>query len=218
MNASQALDDAKRLMCDIGERMYQRQLVAGSEGNLSLRSKDNEILCTPTGLCKGRLSPSDLCLVTPEGDPLAGDRSPSSEIKLHLEILHARSDIQAVVHAHPPYATTLAVLKQPLPRAVTPESEVFFGKVAIAHYETPGTKAFAETVLPFLSDSNACLLAHHGGVTYGNSLEHAYHLMEMLEAHCRTIYLARQLGEIPTIPAGKLPELVALRKQLYSYE
>lgn len=207
MSTSLTLDDAKLLMCAIGKRIYARQLVAGSEGNVSLRLPGGNILCTPTGLCKGRLAPQDLCEVNLNGEQLSGERKPSSEIKLHLEILKACEASNAVVHTHPPYAVALAVHGKAVPRYVTPEAELFFGEIPMIPYETPGTLEFAQAVLPFMPDSNACLLAHHGAVTHAADLETALNLTELLEAHCRTIHLARQLGELPTLPEDKQAEL-----------
>jgi len=203
----------KQAICDVGRRMYERRLVAGSDGNLSVRLTDEQVLCTPTMICKGRMDPEDLCIVDSQGEQLAGRRLRSSEIFLHLEILQARPDVQAVVHCHPPHATAFAVAGEPLPRAVTPEAEVFLGEVPIAPYETPGTAAFAKTVLPFVQRTNVCLLAHHGSVTFAESLERAYALTEMLEAYCQTLLLARQLGPLNGLPAEKCRELLEIRNR-----
>lgn len=208
------MTDARQLkqeICEIGRRMYERGLVAGNDGNLSVRLTDDEVLCTPSMLCKGQMSPEDLCLVDMQGNQLAGQRKRTSEILLHLEIMQARPDVQAIVHAHPPHATAFAVTGQPVPRAVTAETELFLGEVPTAPYETPGTAVFARSVLPFVARTNVCLLAHHGSVTYAESLEQAYCLTEMLDAYCRVLILAQQLGPIKTLPADKLEDLQELR-------
>lgn len=208
------LANLKVHLCEIGRRMYERRLVAGNDGNISVRLDDERVLCTPTMICKGRMTPDDLCIVDMRGEQLEGMRRRSSEILLHLEILAARSDVKSVVHCHPLHATAFAIAGEPLPRFVTPESECCLGEVPIAPYETPGTPEFAKTVLPFVQRTNVCLLAHHGSVTYADSLEQAYCLTEMLEAFCETLLIARQIGEPKTLPEHKWAELLAIRLQL----
>lgn len=202
----------KQQMCDIGRRMYERGLVAGHDGNLSVRLTESEVLCTPTGVCKGRMAPDDLCVVDLDGKQIGGCRKRTSEILLHVEILKARTDVQAVVHSHPPHATAFAVTGKPVPRGITAEAEYFLGEIAIAPYETPGTETFAKTILPHVRQSNVCLLANHGAVTFADSLEQAYALTEMLDAYCQTIMLAQQIGVPKTIETEKLDELRALRE------
>ena len=210
MHNAQAI---RQEICDIGRRMYERGLVAGNDGNIAVRLTEEEVLCTPTGLCKGRMSADDLCVVDMNGDQLGGRRRRTSEILLHLEILKARPDVQAVVHSHAPHATAFAVSGQSVPRGATAEAEYFLGEVPMAPYETPGTLAFAQTVVPFVHKSNVCLLADHGAVTYGNSLDFAYSLTEALDAYCHILILSRQLGPVQTLPADKMNELHELRVQ-----
>ena len=208
------VESLKQEICEVGLRLYQRGLVAGSDGNISVRLTEGEVLCTPTMLCKGRMTTADICLVDMEGNQLARSRKRSSEILLHLEILKARSDVNGVVHCHAPHATAFAVAGQPVPRAAMPEAEFFLGEVPLAPYETPGTSDFAKTVLPFVHQSNVCLLSNHGTVSYADSLEQAYSLTEILDAYCRIVLFAQQLGPIHSIPAEKCAELAAQRTEL----
>lgn len=201
----------KQAICDIGLRMHERGLVAGNDGNISVRMTEEQVLCTPTGICKGRMTPDDLCVVDMVGNQCDGERQRTSEILLHLEIFKARPDVNAVVHSHAPHASAFAVTGEPVPRGVTAESEYFLGEIPIAAYETPGTQAFAETILPSVDRSNVCLLAQHGVVTYGATLDMAYMLTEALDAYCQTVILARQIGTPKTLPAAKLAELHTLR-------
>jgi L-fuculose-phosphate aldolase len=210
MNDFQSL---KQAVCDIGDRIYQRGFAAANDGNISVRLNQNEVLCTPTMHCKGFLQPSDLCVVDMEGNQLAGQKKRSSEVLLHLEIMKARPDVQSVVHCHPPHATAFAVAREPIPQAVLPEVEVFLGEVPIAPYETPGCKKFAETVLPFVHQSNVILLANHGTVSFGETVERAYWWTEILDAYCRILILARQLGPIQYLTREETQELVDLKKK-----
>ena len=166
--------ELKQAICEIGDRIYKRGFAAANDGNITVRLNETEVLCTPTMHCKGFLTPDDICLVDMDGRQLGGSKKRSSEALLHLEIMKARPDVQSVVHCHPPHATAFAVAREPIPQAVLPEVEVFLGEVPIAPYETPGGKKFAETILPFVQQTNVIILANHGTVSYGESVERAY--------------------------------------------
>ena len=131
---------------------------------------------------------------------------------LHLEIYRARQDVKSVVHCHPPHATAFAVAREPIPQCVLPEVEVFLGDVPITRYETPGGKAFAETILPFVDKTNVIILANHGTVSFGESVERAYWWTEILDAYCRILMLARSLGRVNYFPEDKERELLELKQ------
>ncbi|HEY3393479.1 MAG TPA: class II aldolase/adducin family protein [Lacipirellulaceae bacterium] len=209
----QSVEELKQAICDIGDRIYKRGFAAANDGNISVRLNDAEVLCTPTMCCKGFLNSDDICVVNMEGEQLAGRKKRSSEVMLHLEIMKARPDVQSVVHCHPPHATAFAVAREPIPQAILPEVEVFLGEVPIAPYETPGGKKFAETILPFVHKSNVIILANHGTVSYGESVERAYWWTEILDAYCRILILARQLGPIHYLSPEKTQELIDLKKK-----
>ncbi len=140
-----------------------RQYVDGNGGNyLSFRIGPNAVLCTPSLVSKFDLTPADICLTDINGKQIAGSKTRSSELLLHLEIYKAVPQAKAVVHCHPPHATAYAITGCLPPSLIIPEFEVIVGKVAVAPYETPGTMAFAETVLPYAKDHNTILLANHG--------------------------------------------------------
>jgi L-fuculose-phosphate aldolase len=207
------VQELKEAICDVGRRIYQRGFAAANDGNITARLNENEILCTPTMCCKGFLTPGDICLVDLAGNQLAGRKRRSSEVLLHLEIMRARPDVQSVVHCHPPHATAFAITREPIPQAVLPEVELFLGEVPIAPYATPGTKKFAESVLPFVANSNVILLANHGTVSYGESVERAYWWTEILDSYCRVLILSRQLGPIHHFSRDETQELIELKKQ-----
>jgi L-fuculose-phosphate aldolase len=201
-------------MCEIGRRVYAKGFAAANDGNISYRLDENRVLCTPTRVSKGFMKPDDLCIVDMEGKQLAGTRKRSSEILLHLAVMKARADVKSCVHCHPPHATAFAVAHEPIPKCVLPEFEVFLGEVAIAPYETPGTQAFANTVLPFVQDTDTILLANHGTITYGSDLEDAYFKTEIIDAYCRILMLAKQLGTVNYYPEDKAAELIKIKPGL----
>ena len=161
-------------ICEIGRRVYNRGFAAANDGNITIRINDRDVLCTPTMVSKGFMKPDDICKVDYEGKQLAGKRKRSSEILLHLSVYKHRPDVMAVVHCPPPHATAFAVAHEPIPKCVLPEVEVFLGEVPISVYETPGGQKFADTIVPYVKDCNTILLANHGTVTFGPTLEKAY--------------------------------------------
>ena len=128
--------------------------------------------------------------------------------------MKARPDVRSVVHCHPPHATAFAVAHEPIPKCVLPEFEVFLGEVAISPYETPGSQKFADTVLPYVKDTETILLANHGTVTYGTDLEDAYFKTEIIDAYCRILLLAKQLGRVNYYDDAKAAELIKLKPNL----
>lgn len=201
----------KQDICEIGRRLYNKGFAAANDGNITVRVGENEVLCTPTMHSKGFLKPEDISLVDMTGKQLSGVKKRSSEALLHLEIYKQRSDIKSVVHCHPPHATAFAIAREPIPQCVLPEVEVFLGDVPITKYETPGGQAFADTILPFVKKTNVIILANHGTVSYGTNVEQAYWWTEILDAYCRMLMLARDLGRVNYFSEPKQRELLELK-------
>ena len=201
-------------MCEIGRRVYAKGFAAANDGNISMRLDENRVLCTPTRVSKGFMKPDDLCIVDLDGKQLAGNRKRSSEILLHLSVMKARPDVKSCVHCHPPHATAFAVAHEPIPKCILPEFEVFLGEVAIAKYETPGTQAFADTVIPYVKDTDTIILANHGTITCGSDLEDAYFKTEIIDAYCRILLLSKQLGTINYYSDDKAAELIKIKPNL----
>jgi L-fuculose-phosphate aldolase len=206
-----------------GRRLYQRGLVAGTEGNLSVRLDVESILITPSGLVKGDLEPSDLIranastgqpLVEPGGPAVAEDIAParqflpSSEIGMHLA-LYDRADVAAVVHAHPPYATAIAAAGQSLEPPILAEQPLLLGEVPVLPFALPSTAEVADAVSDLPATCRAFLLAHHGATTVGGHIEEAIVRMEVLESCARATWLSRTLN-----PEARLSDeqVAALRK------
>ncbi|MBL8799422.1 MAG: class II aldolase/adducin family protein [Planctomycetia bacterium] len=204
----------KEQICEIGRRVYAKGFAAANDGNISIRLNDKEILCTPTMVSKGFMKPEDLCVVDYDGKQLRGTRKRSSEILLHLSVYKNNPQVNAVVHCHPPHATAFAVAGEPIPKCVLPEVEVFLGEVPIAIYETPGGQKFADTIIPFVKNCNTIILANHGTVTFGPDLEKAYWNSEIIDAYCKILILARQLGKVNYFTKDQTRELLALKKKL----
>jgi len=197
----------------VGRKLWDRQYVDGNGGNISVRLGAEFVLCTPTMLSKADLEVADICLSDLDGKILAGDRTLTSELLLHLEIYKANPKARAVVHCHPPYATAFAITGTVPPNGLIPEYEVFIGPAAVAPYETPGTQAFAETVLPWVHEHNTILLKNHGVVCWADTVTHAEWLCEIMDTYCKTYLIAKQIGEpLAVIPDDKIDDILR-RKQ-----
>lgn len=201
-------------MCEVGRRLYNKGFAAANDGNISYRLSDDRVLCTPTRVSKGYMKPDDLCVVDMDGNQVAGKRKRSSEVLLHLTIMKHRPDIRSCVHCHPPHATAFAVAHEPIPKCTMPEFEVFLGEVAITPYETPGGQKFADTIIPYVKDTETILLANHGTITCGTDLMDAYFKTEIIDAYCRILLLARQLGRVHHYSDAKAAELIKLKPNL----
>ena len=205
----------KEEICAVGKKLWLRQFVDGNGGNISYRIGPNEVLCTPTKLSKFDLTPKDICMTDLNGVQIAGTSKRTSEVLLHLEIYKAMPLARSVLHCHPPHATAYAATGLVPPAGVLPEFEVFVGKVAIAPYETPGTQAFAETVLPYVKQHNTILLANHGVVCWADTPTGAEWRAEILETYCWTLMIAAQLGApIARIPEDKIRELITIKNNM----
>ncbi len=199
----------------VGRKLWERQYVDGNGGNISVRLSPHYVLCTPTLCSKGDLTMEDMSLVDLDNYQICGDRPQTSEILLHLEIYKAVPKAKAVIHCHPPYATAHAVAGVIPPGNLIPEQEVFVGPVALAPYETPGTMAFAKTVLPFVKNHNTILLANHGIVCWADTVTHAEWYVEVVDTYCKTVMIASQLGrKLNEIPADKVEDLLAIKKKM----
>jgi L-fuculose-phosphate aldolase len=201
----------KQEICEIGDRLYKKGFAAANDGNISYRVGENQVVCTPTMISKGFMKPDDLCIVDMDGRQLSGKRKMTSEVKLHLAIMKERADIKSVVHCHPPHATAFGIAREPVPSCVLPEVEIFLGDVPIAKYEIPGSQEFANTILPFVHKANVIVLANHGTVSFGETLERAYWWTEILDAYCRMLMLARGLGSINYFTEPEAKALLQLK-------
>lgn len=206
--------EAKKAILSCGARLYSRGLVAGNDGNLSVRVSPDHLWTTPTGVSKGQMTEEMLVKVDLEGVPIEGKHRPSSELKLHLRLYQARPDIAAVLHAHPPAATSFAAAGLPLTQPVLQEAVLQLGEVPLVPYALPGSEALAEGVVPYCGDARALLLEFHGAVTWGSSLEQALFRMETLEQLATVTLHLRTLGITRELPPALVNELIALREKL----
>lgn len=203
----------KQEMCEVGRKLYAKGFAAANDGNISYRIAENEVLCTPTLVCKGFLKPDHICKVDLTGKQLAGTHKRTSEVLLHLEIYKMDPTVKSVVHCHPPHATAFAVAGEPIPTCILPEVEVFLGPIPLTVYETPGGQAFAETIKPHVKNSRVAVLKNHGTVSWGESVDRAFWWTEILDSYCRILMLAKQIGRVDRLSVEKVGELLDLKEK-----
>ncbi|MGH7519751.1 MAG: class II aldolase/adducin family protein [Gemmatimonadales bacterium] len=175
-------------------QLAARGLIAGRDGNLAVRIGTERVLVTPSGYIKSLVTAADMVEVDLSGKPRRRtSRKPTSELDLHLRILRHRPDVHAVVHAHPPTATGFAVAGQEIPGNLLPELTFIVGPVALVPYGKAGTPELGDRVVPYLKEHNGLLLAKHGAVTMGTTLDEAWIRMETLEHSARIIVVAMRL-------------------------
>ncbi len=213
---SPANRNRREQIVDVGRRLWAREYVDGSGGNISIRVGETLALCTPTQVSKGFMRPDDCCMVNFDGDRVAGARQRTSEILMHLEIMKVQPRAVACVHAHPPHATAFAATGTTPPTGILPEFELFVGEVPLAAYETPGTIAMARKVAEHCADHNTVLMANHGVVSWSHvSVEDAYLKIEIVEAYCRTLLIATQFGRTPNrFTPGQMRDLLDIKRNL----
>lgn len=208
--------EAKKLIVEIGRRMYQKNFVAANDGNISVKVDDDIIWATPTGVSKGFMTEDMMVRMRLDGTVLSqGERGPSSEIKMHLRIYNENPEVGGVCHAHPPVSTSFAIAGMSLDRAIYPEALVNLGVVPCVHYETPGSQGIPDSVAPYARDYNALLLANHGALAWGSDLMEAWYRLESTEHYAMIImYTSNIIGRANVLSCDQVGELVEIRKRM----
>jgi L-fuculose-phosphate aldolase len=206
----------KEQICAMGKRLWEREYVDGNGGNMAIRVGEDIAICTPTLVSKGSLKPEDMCLVDFEGNQLLGTKKRTSEILMHLaDDEAAAASAIATCHCHPPYPRRSRSSGEAPPTCMLPEYEVFCS-VGVAPYRTPGSPDMGKLVAELTDQYNTILMANHGVVTWShNNIEEAYWRMEIIEAYCRTIVVAGQLGKpIQTFTGPQMKDILNIKQSL----
>ena len=203
---------AKKAIIDIGQRMYTRGFVAANDGNISVKTGDNEVWATPTGVSKGFMKKKMLVKVDLDGNVLEGTYKPSSELKMHLRAYRENKDIRAVCHAHPPICTCSAIAGIPLDVPVLAEAIITLGNVPIAPYAELGSKEVPEVIAPYCHTHNGILLANHGAVTWAEDIYEAYYRLESMEYYANILLITGNiLGKQNQLTKEQIDALLAMR-------
>jgi L-fuculose-phosphate aldolase len=190
-------------------------MVAATDGNLSARTAGGSILVTRSGVSKGRMTAADILDVAADGTALSGGGRPSTELAMHLAVYRLRTDAGAVVHAHPVHATAFAVAGIPLDEDLLPEVIVALGSIPLAPYATPSTPEVPASLEPLLAAHDAILLANHGALTIGATVDDACMKMEKLEHAARIMLLTRFLGGGRRLSSEEIGRLAQVSQRSY---
>jgi L-fuculose-phosphate aldolase len=208
--------EVRSAILECGRVCYERRLMTSNDGNISVRTSGG-ICITPSGFSKGRMSEDDLIVVDLDGRVISSspDRSPSTETPMHLEVYKQREDVNAVIHAHPVFATALTVAGLDFPSDVLPEVSLTLGDVPVTAYATPSSREDADAVRPFVKNHNAILLRQHGSLTFGKDLEEALIHLERIEHVAEVFWRAQMLGKVSRIPPEAIERLTAIREKFF---
>jgi L-fuculose-phosphate aldolase len=211
---SHAVREARGEVVRTARLLRERGLAVGTSGNVGVRLDDGRIAITPSSMDYDELTVEDVAIVTADGDASDGRRSPSSELPLHVAVFAARPDVRAIVHSHSPFATTFSVARREIPAVhyvlamlVAPGRDA----LRVAPYATFGTPELAASVAATLGQDQACLLANHGAIAVGRTLQSAFGRAERVEELAMFAWRAERLGGAVLLSAD---ELDAARDQM----
>ena len=188
------MEQDRETLCQVCLLLYQRGYVVSNDGNVSVRIGEDQVLITPSGVSKGRLTPDMLVVCDLEGRVLAGCLHPSSESAMHLLVYRERPDVGAVVHAHPPAATAFSICRRPLKERYLAEMIVGLGEIPVTEFAMLSTDEVPDSVRPFVQDHSAVLLANHGALAWGPSLWSAFDRLEVVEQTAKVFYYVDRIG------------------------
>src|SRR5687767_3896951 len=206
-----AEEQARADIVEVGRRLWERGYVASNDGNISVRLDDHRLITTPKNVSKGFMTPDMMVVTDLDGKKISGERDPSSELKMHLEVYRNRPDARAVVHAHPPTATGFAVAGIALDRAVLAEVITTLGSIPIAEYATPSTEELPAAVRKYVKAHDGLLLANHGALALAGDVMSAYYRMETIEHFAKISLVARTLGRENVLSRDEVERLQGLR-------
>ena len=205
--------EIKHEICEIGKTIYGLGFIAACDGNISYRNRD-KIYLSASGVSKGSLTPDQILTVDINGKVLSGKMKPTSELPMHLAVYRLRNDVNAVIHAHPPYATALSLVGLSLADCILPEVVLSLGKVPSAKYATPSSEKGADAISELIQKYDALILDRHGTLTVGKTLKEAFYKLERIEHSAKVTSIARQMGEISPLPKDEVDRLISIAEEM----
>jgi L-fuculose-phosphate aldolase len=201
----------RKNMVRYSQMLHTNGWVANHDGNLSARLDPQRLICTPTAWSKGDVTLDDLLSVDENGQKTAGRHRAFSELKLHLAVYRLRSDVQAVIHAHSPYATAFGAAQKAIPHPFLPEAVVSLGsQIPLVPLTNPGQDA-VDALAPWIRQCDAVTISGNGVLAWGPTLELAYLRLELVEHLAKIAHQAVALGGVHRLPSTMIDALVAKR-------
>lgn len=193
-----------------GKRLYDKNLTFATSGNISIRTEKG-ILITASGTALGMLKESDIVLIDFEGKEICGGKA-SSEKMLHVELYKLRPDVNAIIHTHPVYLTAFAACRKPLNEPIMSENILYFEDIPVAPYSMPSSTELAENTVQYFKKRDVVMMANHGAVAAGNSLEHAFLKMETAEYYAKVSLTVKLIGEPKYLSEKDVDDLINLKR------
>ena len=187
--------DYRKQIVDAGLRMYNSGLVAGTSGNISIKENDDSYYITPSSMAYDKIKKEDIVRIHKDGSSYDPRQKPSSEWQMHVAIYEAYDKYEAIVHTHSTIATAFAVARVDIPLVLIEMEPYLGGEIKVAPFAKTGSKELGDAVIPYLDTVNSCLLANHGEVSCGKTLEEAYTAAEYVEDAAKIYYHALQIGK-----------------------
>lgn len=203
--------DLRKQICEVGRRMYAKNLVAATDGNISVRLGAGRFLCTPSGVSKGFLEPNDIVVADAKGNKVSGKGKVTSEFYTHLAAYEERSEMNAVVHAHPPKAIGFTLAGVSLAECILPEVVYSIGGIPTSNYATPATREGSEAIRALIRTCDALMMDRHGAITIGVNAIDALFKMEKIEHAAESLLTAHLLGRIRRLEADEVEKLYRVR-------
>lgn len=209
---------AKQKLVEICHKVYSRGFVAAYDGNISCRTSKNTVLITRSGICKGDVTTKDIVEIDLNGKVINGRQKVSTENKIHLFAYKKRNEINAVVHCHPVFATTLALSGKGFEKHYLPEVLLTLGKVPLCKYATPSTDEVPSSLEPYINHSWVMLLQNHGALALGKNLDDAYFKMEKLEHYAKILFLSKLAGKPRNLSSKNINDILMIAKSTYGID
>ncbi|MFW9908541.1 MAG: class II aldolase/adducin family protein [Candidatus Thorarchaeota archaeon] len=209
-------EEEKTALLEVCKDMLKLGMVIGSSGNASIRV-DDHVVITPSSVKYITMEPDEMVVLSMTGDTIEGDRNPSIEKFMHLGVYNNREDAKAIVHSHSIYASSLAVLRKPLPPIIDEVVPALGGEIRVAEYAMPGTKDLASNVVQALEERSAVLLANHGALSIGKDIHEALHKMVLFERSCQIFLMALQAGTPIELPEDVVEDEMDIWDMMRSY-
>lgn len=206
----------KKDIVDMGKLLIDKNLVAGSWGNISCLIDANSLAITPSGMGYEKQKSEDIVIIDFEGNVLDGKHIPSSEAKLHTAIYRACPEAKAIIHTHSIYASALAAMRKPIPAIIEDVVQIVGGRVNCAEYALPGTQELADNAVEAMHGRKAVLLANHGAVCWGKTLEDALIVAEILEKAAQIAVICQSAGGAVELSAEDADIMHSFYEQHYS--
>lgn len=204
-----SIKEAKELVCDIGRKMYMRGIVTANAGNITVRCGERQVVMTPTGICKGDLSPEMLLVVDFDGNVIDGTTKPTCEMQMHLNVYRTDDSIMSTCHAHSLYLSVFASAGIEIDLPLSPETVLLAGRVPIIPFNYPGSKELADSIIPYVKDHCIVTLANHGPISWGKTPVQAWYIMDGAEKYAHECLLHKYvLGKLNPLSNAQIAGII----------